>query len=80
MTVGDREHTLHDLERENGFVTAVCDCTVALTDTNGEPSALHLSLKRDGDRLYGSATIVSTAPRTNFSFPAYVQAKKASNR
>ncbi|HJQ36606.1 MAG TPA: serine hydrolase domain-containing protein [Thermoanaerobaculia bacterium] len=63
---------LSGLARENGSVVATCACTVALSDTKGEPSKLNLELRRDGNRVYGSAKLVSTGPRTNFSLPAYI--------
>ncbi|HLJ73726.1 MAG TPA: serine hydrolase domain-containing protein [Thermoanaerobaculia bacterium] len=67
---------LSEMREENGFVEGTCGCTVALSDTHGEPSDLELALRRDGDRLFGSARIVSTATRTNFSLPAYIELKK----
>jgi len=80
MQIGEGDSLpLRELHLENGFVEGICDCTVPMSDTHGETSALELALRRDGDRLYGSARVVSTAPRTNFSLPAYIELKKAAS-
>jgi hypothetical protein len=63
---------LRDVVIENGSVSATCPCTIALSDAHEEPSNLDLALRRDGNRLYGSATVTSTGPRTNFALPAYI--------
>lgn len=78
MVVRDEaEVTLENLIIQNGTVRGRCACTIPLSDTHGEPSRLNIALRRDGDRLYGSATVISTGPRTNFALPAYIELLKA---
>jgi CubicO group peptidase (beta-lactamase class C family) len=76
MTIGDRTETLREVRIDSGFLRGECACTVPMSDANGEPTKADFALRHDGDRWFGSVRVISTAPRSDFSLPAYVALRR----
>jgi len=67
---------LTHLRMSAGFVRGECECAIPLSDAEGEPVKADFALRRSGDRWSGSVRIISTAPRSDFSLPAYVSLRR----